>query len=257
MGHNLPHNIIQWNTCGFQVRRPDIDLLLNKYSPAALCIQETKLKEDKDFKYHQSYYTHSGYDGGGVGIIVSDKYVHRPIPLQTPLQAVAVNITIQNDKYTLCSIYIPPTNHVSKDELEDLKAQLPAPYILLGDFNAHSSLWGATTENDRGDKMEEFILDNDLILFNNKTHTYFSNTYGTTSLVDLTICSPSIYLDFDCHVFDNRHGSDHYPIQLTYNSTDITETDRLPQWNFKKADWPRFRNECREQINEESFNTAS
>ena len=139
----LKHKIIQWNINGFQMRRDNIQLLLDNHSPAALCIQETNLYKDQDFKYHKSYYTHTGTGHGGVGIIVKDKYVHEPIPLRTSLQAVAVKITLQNDhKYTLCSIYIPPVNelNVSKEELDDLKSQLPSPYILMGDFNAHSSL---------------------------------------------------------------------------------------------------------------------
>ena len=135
----LKHKIIQWNINGFQMRRDNIQLLLDNHSPAALCIQETNLYKDQDFKYHKSYYTHTGTGHGGVGIIVKDKYVHEPIPLRTSLQAVAVKITLQNDhKYTLCSIYIPPVNelNVSKEELDDLKSQLPSPYILMGDFNA-------------------------------------------------------------------------------------------------------------------------
>ena len=257
------YNIIQWNCNGLQTRREDMQLLLDQYSPVALCIQETNVKENnpQSFKRYHPYYKESGLESGrgGVGIHVRENIVHVPIPLQTNIQAVAVRITINNHKYSLCSIYVPPINelNISEDELKDLKDQLPSPYLLLGDFNAHSLSWGAVEDNERGEVVNEFLSKHNLVLFNNKIHTYCSYAYGTTSLVDLTMCSPSIYLDFDYKVFDNRHGSDHYPIQLTYNGADTTENDRLPQWNFKKADWPRFRDECRKNIQESIFKDKS
>ena len=131
------YNIIQWNCNGLQTRRDDMQLLLDQYSPVALCIQETNVKENnpQSFKRYHPYYKESGLESGrgGVGIHVRENIVHVPIPLQTNIQAVAVRITINNHKYSLCSIYVPPIAelNISEDELKDLKDQLPAPYLLL------------------------------------------------------------------------------------------------------------------------------
>ena len=38
--------------------------------------------------------------------------------------------------------------------------------------------------------MEDLILKNDLILFNDKSHTYFHSACGTFSSIDITLCSP-------------------------------------------------------------------
>ena len=40
MAHNY---IIQWNCRGLRSNREDIELLISKYSPAAICLQETML----------------------------------------------------------------------------------------------------------------------------------------------------------------------------------------------------------------------
>ena len=44
MAHNY---IIQWNCRGLRSNREDIELLISKYSPAAICLQETMLKRDQ------------------------------------------------------------------------------------------------------------------------------------------------------------------------------------------------------------------
>ena len=46
-------------------------------------------------------------------------------------------------KRTVCSIYLPPTDQVTEDAMRELLEQLPAPMILLGDFNTLKPLWGS------------------------------------------------------------------------------------------------------------------
>ena len=45
-------------------------------------------------------------------------------------------------KMTICSIYLLPTDLVTEEDIRVLLEQPPALMILLGDFNAHNSLWG-------------------------------------------------------------------------------------------------------------------
>ena len=59
--------------------------------------------------------------------------------------------------------------------------------------------------------MEDLILKNDLIIFNDKSSTYFHPASGTFTSIDLTICSPSLYLDFSWRVGPDPCGSDHFP----------------------------------------------
>ena len=47
----------------------------------------------------------------------------------------------------------------------------------------------------RGQQLEDLILKNDLILFNDKSHTYFHSASGTFTSIDLTLCSPSLFLN--------------------------------------------------------------
>ena len=254
------YNIIQWNCRGLRGSREEIEILINKYSPSVMCIQETLLEEGNNptFKNHHPFYASTKSGHGGAAIIVKDTIAHRRITLQSNLQAVAVNITIGQKAYTFCSVYIPHSNYVQINELNELKEQLPPPFIIMGDFNAKNPLWGSSeSANVNGQVVERFIIEHNLILFNNKYPTRDDEYHGTSSLLDLTICQPSIFLDFDCNVFKNRHGSDHYPVHLIYNSTDSLDNERRPRWNFKKADWTTFRQMCHNMITDNIFNDDS
>ena len=122
--------------------------------------------------------------------------------------------------------------------------QLSSPYILCGDFNGHSTLWSSENTNRRGAILEEVINDYNLIPLNTVDHTRYDVAHNTSSLIDLTLVQPSIYLDFTNKVLPDLCGSDHYPILVSIDSSDIPETERIPKWNFKKAKWGSFQEQC-------------
>ena len=135
--------------------------------------------------------------------------------MNTNLQAVAVNVTLSK-KITIhvCSIYLPPGDILSKNSLVNLIDQLPHPFMLVGDFNGHSEVWGCSDTNDRGEIMEDIIPENDLCLLNEKQPTYRHPPTGNYYAIDISLCHPNIYLDFDWSVCDDLHGSDHFPILI-------------------------------------------
>ena len=87
---------------------------------------------------------------GGVSVLVKKSIPHRQIALNTNLQAVAVVLSLHKI-ITICSIYIPPRYQLANRELNDLLDQLPSPFILLGDINAHNITWGNPDNNSKGD----------------------------------------------------------------------------------------------------------
>ena len=56
----------------------------------------------------------------------------------------------------------------------------------MGGFNGHHTLCGCEDVNKRGQQLEDLIIKNDLILFNDKSHTYFHSPSGTFTSIDLT-----------------------------------------------------------------------
>ena len=68
---------------------------------------------------------------GGVGLLIKNSAIHSSNTLDTKLEAKAARVTINNKCYTICSLYIPPTYQLRKQDIDPLVLQLPAPFLLL------------------------------------------------------------------------------------------------------------------------------
>ena len=144
----MENNILQWNCGSIKANFEELHLLLNEQKPVAVCLQETFLKDSVKFnlKYHSCYFKNcSDKDKalGGVAVIVNNFVPHHSLRLDSTLQAVAVSISL-NKTITLCSVYLPPRLQIDIEKLDHLIDQLPKPFILMGDFNSHHTLWGCT-----------------------------------------------------------------------------------------------------------------
>ena len=149
----------------------------------------------------------------------------------------AVSVTLDKE-ITICSIYIPPSFSLKPEHLDSLLKQLPSPYLLLGDFNAHNIFWGSKENNSRGELIENFITNNDICLMNDKSNTYMHYPIGSFSSKDLSLCHLSLFLDFNWTVCKDQHHSDHFPIVIKSNTS--TVEDHNPKWKLSKANWEVF-----------------
>ena len=106
--------------------------------------------------------------------------------------------------------------------------------MIVGDFNSHNYLWGGNKSDAKGKVMETFMTRSNICLFNDDTPTYLHPATGSFTSIDLTMCSPSLFMDFTWRVEEDLHGSDHFPIILKshYHPPD----DRPPKEAFPRED---------------------
>lgn len=251
----MAYRILQWNIRGEKVNHCDLMLLIAIFCPAVICLQETHQKS-KDSIHIQKYTSYNYINdqrnrvSGGSSIIVNNNITQSKIKLKTKLQAIAVLVRLQKT-VTFCSLYLPPNDTLDKRELDELIRQLPKPFILMGDFNNHSEMWGNKDTNRRGKIIEELYIDqNQLCLYNNGANTYLHPATGTLSAIDLTICDPSIYMNYHWRVHDETGGSDHFPIIL--EGQDPERDSKTPRWNIQKADWQGFQKACQGKLTPEA-----
>jgi hypothetical protein len=184
---------IQWNCRGFRVNFNEISLLIQNQNPVALsclCLQETHLKDTNNTNIKQkqknytmyNHYTQADRPSGGSSIAIHNNYIHSLIDLKTNLQAIAVRLT--HDK--TITIYIPPNYQLQSQELIDLIAQLPAPFLLMEDFNAHNPLWGSDKMSDKGKKLKDAVSHHNLCILNDGSITYLHPGNGSYSSIDTT-----------------------------------------------------------------------
>ncbi|GFW23121.1 putative RNA-directed DNA polymerase from transposon X-element [Trichonephila clavipes] len=144
-------------------------------------------------------------------------------------------------------------------ELQELIDQLPSPFILLGDFNAHHLLWGCQDVNSRGKIVEKLLTELDLALLNDGSNTYFHSPTQSFSAIDLSICTPSLLLDLTWSVLGNPLGSDHFPVVISYATPIACATLLQPRWKFDQADWETFRTQAditKDMVSSDSIDEA-
>ena len=235
----MNHKIIQGNCRGIKANRSELLLLMTQQQPAIVFLQETFLKTDDDItiKKHQSYnfINNTGHRASsGVSVLIRNGIPQSKIYLNTQLQAIAVKVTLRRT-INICSIYIPSHDAINESEINNILQQLPTPFILLGDFNSHNTMWGCKGTNHKAKLSKIIINNNNLCLFNKKSPTHLDPSSATYSAIDLTLCDTSLFLDFTWRVYD-----DTFPIVL---ESLHPQDDDLPRWRLIKANWEEFRSQ--------------
>lgn len=183
--------------------------------------------------------------------LVKECCQNKLIPLNTELQALAIQVSLQF-KLTICNIYIPPNTKLILRDLENIIKQLPTPYILCGDFNAHNILWGSDSISTKGRLIETLLDNHGLLLHNDGSYTHFSSATGTFSAIDITLSSPTIGSIITWRVHNDLCSSDHFLI-FTSLGYEREVTSRASKWVIQKADWTKFSNSITLQPPDEHY----
>ncbi|GFY05981.1 probable RNA-directed DNA polymerase from transposon X-element [Trichonephila clavipes] len=236
-------SFLSWNCRGLRTRLADLKSIISTYKPACVALQETFLKSTMTMHVRGYNCVRRDVDGdaspnGGVCLFTSHLYPSNVVTLHTSLQPVAVRIHVHS-LVTVCCVYLPPNDVVPQVDLNHLVSQLPAPFILLGDFNGHSPLWGHDVTNSRGRQIEQLISDHRLCLLNNDEKTYFHAPTRTFHSLDLAICSPTLLPMLNFEVANDLHNSDHFPLLVSHVQGEGTRF-RPPTYHFHRADWDKF-----------------
>ena len=128
-------HILSWNIRGFNANKKELHLLLSN-KPIAVCLQETISPNDKEIHLPRYTILKTNTNRGNALCIRSD-CLCTTVSLNTPIEALVVRILLHKT-VTICSVYISPSKTVSKTDLINLANQLPAPFLILEDFNGHS-----------------------------------------------------------------------------------------------------------------------
>ncbi|CRK89196.1 CLUMA_CG002956, isoform A [Clunio marinus] len=111
-------------------------------------------------------------------------------------------------------------------------------YILSADANAHHHIWGGNQTCNRGIKVLDFIMNENLILLNKGDHPTFVRGNSRT-FIDITAISKGLSDRLvDWHVDTNRSGSDHNLIifKLKTDSFDnVGKVKRRTNWEGYKS----------------------
>lgn len=161
--------------------KQELSILLKEENPVAICLQETMCKDERQSKINGYQTVHKKRNAGaraagGVLIGINNEFTFQEIDITTTDNIEAIAAYIEPPvNLNLVNIYIPPDKKIDKKDLQEVIDQVNKPLIIMGDFNAHNQLWGATKTTTRGKIIEEILNDNNLNVMNDDEITYISN----------------------------------------------------------------------------------
>ena len=233
--------------------------MIKDHNPGIVCLQETKLGNTQynpglNYSIYNSAPPIGDRAKGGAAIIVNKALQHSLVQLNTSIQAVAITVT-SGKQITICSIYLPPDLVFTYNDIHLLINQLPSPFLLLGDFNAHNPLWGGNTLDVKGRIVEDIVDNHNITLMNNGAMTYHNIYTNSYSAIDLSICSSSINIDYVWSVDEYPNGSDHFPIHI--RSVENKPSEFSPKWKVEEADWKKFSDLALTERSVDSFSSIA
>ena len=117
----------------------------------------------------------------------------------------------------LHNVYLP--NTCTQHTLFNPLLIKPGPSsLILGDLNGHSQIWDSSQPQDqRGDEILDWILDNDLHILNDGSATPTSRITGNGSISDISLCGSKWSAKTSWRLAEGIRSSDHLPIIIEVN----------------------------------------
>ena len=245
----LSSSILQWNVRSLNdYKITDLLKYTSSHNIDILCLQETHLNSSVNLKI-------PGYDvlrkdrssnriGGGVAILVRShlKFCGISLPdFSHDIDAIGVKLWLANMEVTVINLYNPNGNNNGHDFFNFISNNFSnSNLVVVGDFNAHSSIWGYSPQNNAGKYIEEFLTNFTNIVLATPRHlnTYFSKRSGSYSTIDLQLVSSSLINKTTVNRIDNLL-SDHFAICTKIGDPAIID-NFISHYVWQKADWPNF-----------------
>ena len=267
--------ILQWNadaiTPKIQLLR---DYLIDKDVDVFL-IQETKLLKKDNTPTFPGYivlrrdrrqFKGKQMKGGGLLTGVKEKFAVREAKLDMKGEEdeITESLTIEiqrgdGQKLRITNVYIPPIRSTASEIARQRKAVVKThkwpckPFdCVLGDFNAHSPLWGKDCDDGdaRGHDIEEWMATSGMLPLNDLSVTRNSRSANSSDTApDISIVHSSLIDKFSWKTDDDL-GSDHKPILILYEGQGIPEIEEKARykWKLKDADWEAYQTEVEDKI---------
>ena len=179
--------------------------------------------------------------GGGIVIYIHESLPYTPLPI--PLDDnTTESQSIKIGDLTIVNAYIPPTTSCPLNYTPNYESLFPeGDALVLGDFNAHDTLWHSSLEDNRGSDLSDFITDSNFGVLNEDMPTRLPSNGQPTS-PDISFASLSLLPVIEWTTVKSL-GSDHLPIviEITSKIKSIKSENRT-YINFNKADWNKFVN---------------
>ena len=172
--------------------------MCERYKPQIAAVQECQLRGHKVINLNGFFgITKSAIEDnstGRVSIYIKTNLVCLVKLNQRLICRLSLSVSAKKT-LTVCNVYLPPSQDVNLSDLEHLVPQLPAPFVLTGDFNVHSPLWDDIRHVSRSQMLEKSY--HNLCLLNACEPTCRHPSHHPFSVPDISVCDPPLPLEID------------------------------------------------------------
>jgi hypothetical protein len=127
--------------------------------------------------------------------------------------------------FKISTIYNHPGKFVPKSFLENFRQTTynsdPVKGLILGDFNSPNELFGSRTTTPQGRHLFNAIIEEDLIILNDDSPTYYSASTGRENILDLALCEPASADSVSTAWVGEDIGSDHLPLMVSFRTSPL------------------------------------
>ena len=175
-------NILQWNANGIGIKQTELSIFLEAHNVKVAAIQESKLTAKSRSPNIQNY-TLVQQDrrlgpGGGLLFFIHNSVSFTRKPLSTMskndphLEELTITIAMDNTELLITNVYIPPASSCNGRYSPPLDHLLTGTdSLVLGDFNAHHSLWHSGTTDTRGNQLADSVSTSSFAVLNTDSPT--------------------------------------------------------------------------------------
>ena len=248
--------IMQWNSRSIRNKMVEFTANLDKNKYDIVAVQESWLKPKHNSPYVCSYDTlrkdrpDINRKAGGLLLFVKNTlhYIEKQIQVfpNGELEVQVVTIKTNEGNIDVMNFYNPLTI-LSKTEFCQYLNQLGRNYIIVGDINAHHSLWEPSKEgrSNHSGRILFDILQEDLHNISMATppdlHTYTNGRTGEKSTIDHVLSNTNLLPFISVKTLAGM-GSDHMPIlSEVIVSVDKTARGKRRKWIIDEEKWDEWK----------------
>ena len=251
-------NILQWNANGIGNKQTELSIFLEAHNVKVAAIQESKLTAKSRSPNIQNYtlVRHDRRQGPGGGLLF---FIHNSVSftrksLSTTskndphLEELTISITMDNTELLITNVYIPPASSCNGRYSPPIDHLLTGTdSLVLGDFNAHHSLWHSGTTDSRGNQLADSVSISSFAVLNTDSPTRLPGNADPSS-PDVSLASASLITSSEWQTHTTM-SSDHLPILIGLQTTATSSPARHRTYiNLKKADWTGYMQEIERKL---------
>lgn len=241
--------IIQWNIRSINSNYENMINIAESFNPDIILLSETFLKpiQKLTLKHYKTVRQDRDDGKGGLAALIRNTIDFQNFEIKNDIlpertQGMIIKIT----NLTIIHIYNPPDLKLNNHKLSSFLNQINGAFILTGDLNSQSPMWGSGIINYNGKIMEKILEETNTILLNDGTPTRFTKPGINKSAPDITICSSNLSNKCNWEVIYDPGISDHFPIKITigietkfsnlhFRSTRQYKTNNINWQNFSDS----------------------